>query len=307
MADVPRETVAAFGAAPTPTRASAPGLAARLARRLRRDPGGLLAAAVLLLMLAVAVLAPWIAPYGPNDQFDLVVLRRQPPSAAHWFGTDAFARDVLSRVVHGARVSLGISFLAVLVATLLGAAWGAIAGYAGGALDAVMMRVVDALLAIPRILLLLGVDALWGTLTMPALVLVLGLTGWFPVSRLVRGEVLAARQRDFVTAARSLGATPLRILVRHALPQAFGPLTVAAALGVGQVVVIEAGLGFLGFGVPAPQASWGNLIRDGFDAFTSAWWLTILPGVVLAATVVAVNVLADRLRAALNPRQLPGP
>ena len=296
-------SVGAFVAVPPPAAAAAPGLSARL----RRDPGGVAAAVVLFLLLLVALLAPWIAPHDPNQQFDLVLQRRQPPSAAHWFGTDAFARDVFSRVIYGARISLGISLVAVAVSTLLGTAWGAIAGFVGGALDALMMRLVDALLAIPRILLLLAIVTLWDALTVPALVLLLGLTSWFPVSRLVRAEVLAARQRDFVTAARSLGATPLRLLLRHALPQATGPLTVNAALGVGQLIVLEAGLAFLGLGVPAPQASWGNLIREGFDAFTGAWWLTVVPGVALAATVVAVNVLADRLRAALNPRQLPGP
>ncbi|HSA54296.1 MAG TPA: ABC transporter permease [Gemmatimonadaceae bacterium] len=285
----------------------APGVLARVRAILRRDPAGLAAASFLALLVLAALLAPWITPYDPNQQFDLLAQRRQPPSGQHWFGTDSFARDVLSRVLFGARVSLGISFVAVLLASLLGTAWGAAAGWAGGILDAVMMRVVDALLAIPRILLLLGVVALWGTLSVPALVLLLGLTGWFGVSRLVRAEVLAARQRDFVTAAHSLGAAPVRVLVRHVVPQAAAPLLVAAALGVGHVIVVEAGLAFLGFGVPAPQASWGNLIRDGFDAFTGAWWLTVVPGVALASTVLALNVLVDRLRLALNPRQLHGP
>lgn len=314
MPDATPGSVAAFADAPIgirPPRAApepaVPGAAARALHRLRRDPAGLAAAAFLALLVLAAVLAPWIVPFDPNQQFDLLAQRRQPPSAQHWFGTDSFARDVLSRVLHGGRVSLGISVVAMLLASLLGTAWGSIAGFMGGMLDAFMMRVVDILLAIPRILLLLGVVALWGTLSLPALVVLLGVTGWFGASRLVRGEVLAARQRDFVVAAHGLGVAPGRLLVRHIVPQALGPLIVAAALGVGHVIVLEAGLAFLGFGVPAPQASWGNLIRDGFDTFTGAWWLSVIPGVALASTVLAINVLADRLRLALNPRQLPGP
>lgn len=290
-----------------PPEPAVPGALARAARHLRRDPAGLAAAGFLAVLVLAAVLAPWIAPFDPNQQFDLLAQRRQPPSAQHWFGTDSVARDVFSRVLYGARVSLGISVVAMLLATLLGTAWGAVAGFVGGVVDALLMRIVDAFLAIPRILLLLGVVALWGTLSVPALVLLLGLTGWFGASRLVRAEVLAASQRDFVVAARSLGATPTRLLVRHIVPQAIAPLIVAAALGVGHVIIVEAGLAFLGFGVPAPQASWGNLIRDGFDASTGAWWLSVIPGAALASTVLAINVLADRLRLALNPRQLPGP
>lgn len=299
-------SVIAFADAPASVASGLPGAARRIARRLRRDPGGAAAVLFLVAMALVALLAPWLAPYDPIHQFDLVHQALRPPSAAHWFGTDAAARDVLSRVIHGARVSLGVASLAVVLAMVLGTAWGAVAGFAGGWVDLVLMRIVDACLAIPRILLLLAVVALWGGLSVGALVLLLGLTGWFSASRMVRAEVLATRQRDFVAAARSLGVPPLRILVRHVVPHALAPVTVAAALAVGQLIVVEAGLAFLGFGIPAPRPSWGNIIRDGYQSFTTAWWLALFPGVVLAATVVAVNVLEDRLRTALNPRQLPG-
>jgi peptide/nickel transport system permease protein len=190
---------------------------------------------------------------------------------------------------------------------VVGTAWGAVAGYAGGWTDRVLMHVVDAGLSIPRILLLLGVVALWGTLSMASLVLLLGLTGWFGASRLVRAEVRATRERDFVAAARATGATPAQILIKHILPHAMTPMLVAATLGVGQVVVIEAGLSFLGYGVAPPAASWGSLIRDGREVLGTAWWMSVFPGIALAATVLAVNVLGDRLRATLSTRQLPAP
>ena len=290
-------------AAPTPLAPWAPG---RLAALLKRDPAAAVAAVTLLLIAAAAVFAPWLAPYDPAQTFD-VAARAQPPSAEHWLGTDSLTRDLLSRILYGARISLGISVLAVAVATIVGTAWGAIAGYFGGWIDRILMHVVDAGLAIPRILLLLGIVALWGSLSMAAIVLLLGFTGWFGASRLVRAEVRATRERDFVTAARAAGVTPLRLLVRHVLPHAMTPMLVAATLGVGQVVIVEAGLSFLGYGVAPPAASWGGLIRDGREMLGTAWWMSVFPGIALAATVLAVNVLGDRLRAALSTRQLPAP
>jgi peptide/nickel transport system permease protein len=290
-------------AAPAPLAPWAPG---RLAALFRRDPGAVVASVTLALIALAAVFAPLLAPYDPAQTLDIAA-RAQPPSAEHWLGTDPLSRDLLSRILYGARISLGISALAVAVATLLGTAWGAVAGYAGGWVDRVLMHVVDAGLSIPRILLLLGIVALWGTLSMTSLVLLLGLTGWFGASRLVRAEVRATRERDFVAAARAAGATPARVLVRHVLPHALTPMLVAATLGIGQVVVVEAGLSFLGYGVAPPAASWGSLIRDGREVLGTAWWMSVFPGIALAATVLAVNVLGDRLRAALSTRQLPAP
>lgn len=296
----PGSLVAFADATPAPLGPWAPG---RLAALLRRDPAAALATATLVVIGLAAFLAPVIAPFDPAQLLDIAA-GAQPPSADHWLGTDPLSRDLLSRLLFGARISLGISVIAVTVATVVGTAWGAAAGYAGGWIDRVLMHLVDAGLAIPRILLLLGIVALWGTLSMTSLVLLIGLTGWFGASRLVRAEVRATRERDFAIAARATGASPLRVLVRHVLPHAMTPMLVAATLGVGQVVVIEAGLSFLGYGVAPPTASWGSLIREGRQALGTAWWMSVFPGVALAATVLAINVLGDRLRATLGGQQL---
>lgn len=301
----PGSLVAFADAAPAPP-PLAPWAPGRLAAFLRRDPAAASAAVLLALIALTALLSPWIAPFDPAQPLD-IASGAQPPSGEHWLGTDPLSRDLLSRLLFGARLSLGISILAVSVATIVGTAWGAIAGYAGGWVDRVFMHVVDAGLAIPRILLLLGIVALWGTLSTSALVLLLGLTGWFGASRLVRAEVRATRARDFAAAARATGATPLRVLVRHVLPHALTPMLVAATLGVGQVVVLEAGLAFLGYGVAPPAASWGSLIRDGREVLGTAWWMSVFPGIALAVTVLAINVLGDRLRAALGAHQLHAP
>ena len=296
----PGSVVAFADATPAPLAPWAPG---RLAALLRRDPVAAVATATLVVIGLAALLAPVIAPFDPAQALNIAA-GAQPPSADHWLGTDSVSRDLLSRLLFGARISLGISVIAVTVAMVVGTAWGAAAGYAGGWIDRVLMHLVDAGLAIPRILLLLGIVALWGSLSMTSLVLLIGLTGWFGASRLVRAEVRATRERDFAIAARASGASPLRVLVRHVLPHAMTPMLVAATLGVGQVVVIEAGLSFLGYGVAPPTASWGSLIREGRQALGTAWWMSVFPGVALAATVLAINVLGDRLRAALGGQQL---
>jgi peptide/nickel transport system permease protein len=297
------DSLVAFADAPATLAPWAPG---RIVALFRHDAAAAIAAVALLLIALAALLAPWIAPYDPAQVLDAAA-RAQPPSAANWLGTDTLSRDLLSRLLHGARVSLGVSLVAVMVAVVVGTAWGAVAGFAGGWVDRVLMHVVDAGLAIPRILLLLGIVALWGSLSTPALVLLLGLTGWFGGSRLVRAEVRATRERDFVAAARATGAAPARVLVRHVLPHAMTPMLVAATLGVGQVIVLEAGLAFLGYGVAPPTASWGGLIRDGREVLATAWWMSVFPGIALATTVLAVNVLGDRLRSALSPKQLHAP
>ena len=299
----PGSVVAFADVPPAPLAPWAPG---RLAGILRGDPAAAIAATILLLVALAAILAPWIAPYDPTQILDAAA-RAQPPSATNWLGTDPLSRDLLSRLLYGARISLGVSFLAVIVAMVVGTAWGAVAGFVGGWVDRALMHVVDAGLAIPRILLLLGIVALWGTLSTPAIVLLLGLTGWFGGSRLIRAEVRATRERDFVRAARATGASPVRVLVRHVLPHAMTPMFVAATLGVGQVIVIEAGLAFLGYGVASPAASWGSLIRDGREVLSTAWWMSVFPGMALATTVLAVNVLGDRLRSALGATQLHDP
>lgn len=271
-------------------------------RRLRRDRVATIALGVLLVFVLAAVFAPVVAPYAPNAQPDIVGLARVAPSWSHPFGTDVFSRDVLSRVIYGARISLGVATLAILLAMSAGTAWGAVAGYVGGATDAVMMRIIDALLAIPRILILLLVLGLWGNISLPTLVLVLGLTGWFGTSRLVRERVRALSKQDFTLAARAMGARDLRVLWRHVLPNALSPVIVAATLGIGNVIVLEAALSYLGIGVRPPHASWGNIIEDGADQIGSAWWIALFPGLAMLVTVIAFNLLGDALRDALDPR-----
>ncbi|HXV87087.1 MAG TPA: ABC transporter permease, partial [Gemmatimonadales bacterium] len=208
-------------------------------------PRARLGLALVAGLLLTAVLAPWLAPYDPAAQLDLAGRQLAPPSAAHLLGTDLFSRDILSRLLYGARISLAIAVLAVLVALTVGTAVGLVAGYGGPVVDAALMRVVDAGLAIPRVFLLLLVLALWERSGVLTLVLVLGLTGWFPTSRLARAEALSVRQREFVTAARALGLSPGRILLRHVLPNMAPALLVSAALGMGHIVLVEAGLSFL--------------------------------------------------------------
>ena len=271
--------------------------------RLRRDRGALVAAGVIALVAILALLAPVIAPYSPDAQPDIVGMARLAPSAAHFFGTDGYSRDVLSRVIYGGRVSLGVATLSILLSMSIGAAYGSIAGYAGGLVDAVMMRVIDALLAIPRILLLILTVSLWGHLGLPTLILLLGLTGWFGTSRLVRERVRALARSDYALAARALGAPHGRVLWRHVLPNALTPLIVAATLGLGNLIVVEAALSYLGLGVQPPHASWGNIIQDGAEYIATGWWIALFPGLAMLATVVAFNVLGDALRDALDPRE----
>ena len=260
---------------------------------------------ILLTLALIALAAPYVAPYDPRAQPDIVALKYLPPTLAHPFGTDHLSRDVLSRVIFGSRVSLSVAFLAVVVAATVGTGYGAIAGYVGGKLDGAMMRIVDALLAIPRVLLLIAVATLWNGLELTGLVLLLGLTGWFGVSRLVRTLVLSAREDEFVTAARALGATHGRILIHHILPLVISPVLVAATLAIGNVIVIEAGLTFLGMGVRTPNASWGSIFYDGMRNVAAGWWIPVSAGAALVITVLAVNLVADGLREALSARQLP--
>ena len=296
----------AFSDAPAAVGVAEPGYWSRVAGMLRGDPAVAVAIVFLVAVIIAAALGPLIEPYNPIAQ-SIQGGALQPPSRAHLFGTDPFGRDVLSRVIDGARVSLAVAVLAVVLASILGTLYGVTAGYAGGVTDTVLMRVVDAMLAIPRIILLLAVVETWGTIGVRHLVVLLGCTGWFGVSRLVRAEVLAVKQREFIGAARALGASSRRIVVRHVVPHVLSPVFVAATLGIGNIVVVEAGLSYLGLGIPQPRASWGSIIRDGRDVMASAWWVSAFPGLALSATVLAVNVIAERLRQALNPRQLPAP
>lgn len=305
---------------PLPTRASAP--AERLAasgvasatmvtpapdarpRRLRGSPALWWSLALILLLSLVALFAQALAPYAPNEQLDIVGLKSQPPSFAHPLGTDQYSRDLLSRMLFGARISLSVAMLAVLLSATIGTTYGLIAGYLGGRIDTVMMRLLDAFLAIPRVLLLIALLALWSPVPLYALIVIIGFTGWFEVSRLVRAEVLAVKQREYVLAARALGAPATRIVWRHVLPNVLNPVLVAAALGVGNVIILEAGLSYLGVGARAPTASWGSIFFDGSDAFQSTWWIALFPGIAIIVTVLAFNTFGAALRDALDPQKL---
>ena len=295
---------------PGPIRDSAPTKAARpresplglTVRSILRKPSSRVALVVLGAIVLVGLLAPFIAPYDPAAQPDIVALKDLPPSLAHPFGTDPYSRDVLSRVLYGAQLSLTIGILATIVSLTIGVAYGAIAGYMGGLLDAAMMRVLDAFLSIPRLLLLLGVLVAWPHLSIVALVLFLGLTGWFGLSRIVRGQVLALKHAEFVTAAQALGASQRRILARHLLPNLVSPIAVAATLGVAHVIVLEAGLSYLGIGVPQPLASWGNIIQDGADQVATLWWMSLFPGLFMVLTVMTLNILGEAIRDAYERR-----
>lgn len=260
---------------------------------------------VLALLYVLVLLAPFIAPYSQSHQIDIVNMNSRPPSTDHPFGTDRFSRDVLSRTLFGARVSLMVATLAVLVSAVVGTLYGLTAAAFGGAVDTVLMRILDALLAIPRVLLLIAILALWSPVPLGMLVLLLGITGWFGVSRLVRAEALMLRERDFIVAARSLGAGTGRVMLRHMLPNVLAPVIVATTLGIGNVIALEAGLSFLGIGVREPAASLGTMFQDGTEAFAGTWWAALFPGVVIVTTVLCFNIVGDALRGLLDPRQLP--
>ena len=274
-------------------------------QRLRHDRRSVLAGGALLLVIVLVLVGPLVVAHQPYEQLDITNLVHARPGAEHLFGTDAFSRDVLSRVLSGGRVSLAVAMSAVCIETILGVIWGLAAGLAGGWIDTIMMRGVDAGLSVPRVLLLLAILAAVPMVPVWALVLILGLTGWFGIARLVRNDVRSVRNADFITAARSLGASPPRLAFRHLLPQVSGPVLVAATLAVGQVIVLEAGLSFLGIGVQPPRASWGNIIGDGTDFIANAPWVSVAPGLCLVVVVLAVSALGDGLRDALAPRQLP--
>jgi peptide/nickel transport system permease protein len=280
-------------------RAAAGGAAGR---RFFRHPTATPGVFVLAFFVTIALAAPLVAPYPCYLQIDIVRLANQPPSARFLLGTDPYSRDVWSRLVCGARLSLGIGTLAMLVAVSLGTAVGAAAGYFRRWVDTTLMRLVDVGLAIPRIFVLLMVVALWDRISLPVLVLLIGLTSWFGTSRLVRAEVLSLREREFARAARALGAGPVRTIFRHVLPNAAAPIIVSAALGIGSVILLEAGLSFLGVGVPSPRPSWGNMVADGWQTMATAPWTSTFPGVAISLVVMALNAVGDALRDALDPR-----
>jgi len=279
-------------------------LSGGVVRDLLRDPRALAGGLIVAAAVAAAVLGPLLLGPTPVALEDVVARRFVPPLGStpdgvlHLLGTDRFGRDLLGRLCEGARVSLAVGILAALAALAIGVAAGAWAGFAGGLSDRAIVAVVDAALAVPRVPFLLLLVALFEP-GVTLVVLALGLTGWMTVARLVRAEVRGLRRRPFVEAARSLGARPARVLGRHVLPNALAPALVAAALGVGNAMMLEAGLSFLGLGVQPPTASWGNLIAAGREALVTAPWVALAPAAAVALVVLAFSLLADSLEAAL--------
>ena len=257
---------------------------------------------IVLLYLA-ALFAPWLAPYDPSAIGDVMQTRYLPPSWAHPFGTDEFGRDLFSRALYGARVSLSVGLLAMLVAVSLGTTYGAIAGYAGGAVDNLLMRIVDAVIAFPKFFLMLILVGIFEA-NIGLLILILGLTSWTDTARFVRGEILSLKEREFVVAAHALGVRHRLILLRHLIPNALAPVLVSGSLMVGGLIGAEAALSFLGIGVRPPTPSWGNMISAGQDALLVAWWVAFFPGCLLAVTILSFNRLADGLLDALRPKTL---
>jgi peptide/nickel transport system permease protein len=268
-------------------------------RALSKNRLALSGGAVVLLLALMAVSAPLVAPHDPHKPDVKRIL--DPPSGRHWLGTDQVGRDVLSRMLYGARVSLAVGFVSVGIATVIGIALGAAAGYHGGAVDAAVMRLVDLMLVFPRFFLLLAVLAflkpsIW------TIMAVIGLTGWMGVARLVRAEFLALKEREFVIWSQSIGAGAVRIIWRHILPNAMAPVLVAMTLGVPAAILTESGLSFLGLGVRPPYATWGNILNDGKEVIELAWWLSVYPGVAILITVLSYNLLGEGIRDALDPR-----
>ena len=268
-------------------------------RRLRRNRLAVCGLVVLLLFILIALLTPWLAPYGYAQQ-DLE-LGATPPSAAHWLGTDIFGRDLLTQVMYGGRISLAVGFIATAVALLIGVTWGAIAGYAGGRVDAVMMRLVDILYALPFMIFIVLLMVVFGR-NMLLLFLAIGAVEWLTMARIMRAQVQALRQQEFVEAAISLGLSPAAIIRRHLIPNALGPIIVYTTLTIPGVMLLEAFLSFLGLGVQPPQTSWGLLIAYGAESMEEYPWLLLYPGLTLTLTLFSLNFLGDGLRDALDVR-----
>ena len=255
--------------------------------------------AIVVLLFVVSLLAPWISPCDPGA-IDLQNVLA-PPSGEHWFGTDQLGRDVLSRMIWGARISLKVGFVATGLAILIGMILGAVAGYYGGWIDAVIMRFVDVMLCFPTFFLILAVIAflepsIWN------IMIVIGLTGWMGVTRLVRADFISLRERDFVRAARAIGANDARIIFLHILPNSLASILVAATLGIAGAILTESALSFLGIGVQPPTPSWGNILTAGKDNIDIAWWLSLYPGLAILVTVVGYNLLGEGIRDASDPR-----
>ncbi len=268
-------------------------------QRLRKNHLAVLGLAILVVFIVIALLTPWIAPYSYQEQN--LELGASGPSAAHWLGTDIFGRDLMTQIMYGGRVSLAVGFIATAVALLIGVTWGAVAGYVGGRTDAVMMRLVDILYALPFMIFIVLLTVVFGR-SMLLLFLAIGAVEWLTMARIMRGQVQSLRQMEFVEAAVSLGLPPATLIFRHLVPNALGPIIVYTTLTIPNVMLLEAFLSFLGLGIQPPETSWGLLISYGAETMEEYPWLLIFPGVALTLTLFSLNFLGDGLRDALDVR-----
>jgi peptide/nickel transport system permease protein len=269
-------------------------------RRFKRHRLAVVGIAILILMYVVAIAAPIISQHEPNRIF--LGNRFASPSTTHWLGTDETGRDVFTRLIYGSRISLSVGLIATTLALLLGSAVGGTGGFVGGFVDSALMRIVDGMLAIPTFFLALLILALFGP-SLRNVIIVIGLTSWMVVARVVRSEVLRAKNEEYVTAATSIGASPVRVLIRHIMPQAMPSMIVAATLGVAYAIIVESSLSFLGLGVVPPTPTWGNMLSGAQAYIWNRPDLAIYPGIMILLSVLAFNMVGDALRDTLDPRQ----
>jgi peptide/nickel transport system permease protein len=267
--------------------------------RFRRNGLAVAGGGIVFLLSLVAVLAPLISPYQPDDIDRRHIL--EPPGTDHLFGTDDLGRDVLSRMIWGARISLSVGFVAVGISIIIGIASGALAGYYGGWAETIIMRFIDIMLSVPTFFLILAVIAFIGS-SIWNIMVIIGLTSWMGVARLVRAEFLSLKEREFVLAAKASGAGDFRIIFRHILINSMAPVLVSAVLGIAGAVLIESALSFLGIGIQPPTPSWGNILTLGKDNIEIAWWLSVFPGLAILVTVLGYNLLGEGIRDSIDPR-----
>ena len=268
-------------------------------RRLFKNKAAVAGAVVLLVLIVLAVFAPWIAPYP--YAYQNLDLGASPPSSVHLLGTDVLGRDLLSRILYGARISLLVGFIATTVALIIGVSWGIIAGYAGGKVDSAMMRIVDILYGLPFIIFIILLMVIFGR-NLWLLFLAIGAVEWLTMARIVRAQVLSLKNQEFVLAAQAMGVSNFAMFKRHLLPNILGPVAVYATLTIPQVMLLESFLSFLGLGIQPPMSSWGTLIKDGVESMEEYSWLLIYPGLTFTITLFALNFFGDGLRDALDPK-----
>ena len=280
--------------------------AQKIWRRFRKHPGAVAGSLILSLLMITIVLAPF-SPYNPNASS--VAIKNQPPSWQHPMGTDALGRDMLTRILYGGRISLTVGLMVVAITLTLGVSVGAAAGYMGGTVDNILMRITDAALTLPSLLVLILLSAILREVDLPifsrngviTIAVIIGLLSWMTFARLVRATILTLRELDYITASRSLGASNLQVVIRHILPNAIGPIIVEATLELGYAIIEESGLSFLGFGIQPPTPSWGNLLSNAQENFVKSPWLAIFPGFMIFITIISVNYIGDGLRDAFDP------